>query len=340
MEPGRASQTVYRRSILKQLHNDTHAALFPLGQEESCYGISCKEKEQILSCSVSLFGNEKDLCVFAIAQAANHLAAKGAVARGVSIQILLPDFAFESRVKAMYQAASAAASAHEIEILKADAQFIPGLHTTIVSVSALGCVEQGVILRQSRMAQPGEDIVLLKKIALEGALRVRRAKEEEAAARFAPFFLERLEAQKEQIFSMREIRAAASAGSVSALHQIVDGGILAALWDIAESAGIGLTVDLRKIAVGQETIEVCELFHLNPYQLTSAGSALVITKKGEELADTMIREGVPAVVIGHTQKGKERLVMNGDDKRCLNRPAPDAFVHLWAQENISNAAED
>lgn len=333
MDPGRASQTVYRRSILKQLHNDGHAALFPLGQEESCYGISCGEKEQILSSSVSLFGNEKDLCVFAIAQAANHLASRGAKARGISIQVLLPDYAYESRVKAMFQTADAAAFAHEMEILAADAQFVPGLHTTVVHVTALGHIERGAVLRQSRMAKPGEDIVLLKKIGLEGALRIKRAKEEKMSARFAPFFLEQIEAQKEQIFSMKEIRAAASADGVSALHQIVDGGILAALWNLAESAGIGLTVDMRKIAVSQETVEVCEIFHLNPYQLTSAGCVLVATKKGEELADTLKQEGVPAVVIGHTEKGKERLIMNGAEKRCLNRPAPDEFVNLWARDH-------
>lgn len=331
MNLGRAPQTMYRRSILGQLHSDGHTALFPPGQEETCYGLPSEGGKQTLSCSVSLYGNEKDLCLFAIAQAVNNLATRGAKAQGVSIQILLPDYAYESRVKAMFQAADAAALACEIVILAADAQFVPGLHTTIVHVTAQGYVKN---LKQSRTARPGEDIVLIKWIGLEGTLRVKRAKEAYLAARFAPSFIEQIESYKDQVFSVREIEAAASAKSVSAMHQIVDGGILAALWNLAESSGIGLQIDMRKIAVRQETIEVCEMFHLNPYQLTSAGSVLVVASRGEELADTLIQKAVPAVVIGHTKKEKERSLISGDEKRYVDRPAPDELARLFKTENV------
>lgn len=329
MNLGKVSQTVYRRSILKQFHTDECAVQFLPGQEENCYGICSEPEEQVISCDVSLYGNEKDLCVFAIAQAANHLASRGAQVRGVSIQILLPEFAYESRLKAMMQAADSSAQAQGIQIVAADAQALPKVQTTIVHVSAAGTVKAEKLI-QSRMALPGQEIVLLKWIGLEGTLRIKRAKEAELAERFVPAFMNKIEDYRPELFSARAMNAAAAIG-VSAMHQIVDGGILAALWNLAEGAGLGLSVDLRRMAVKQETIEVCEHFHLNPYQLTSAGSVLVVTPKGEELADTLVREGIAAVVIGHTTDGRERIILNGGERRFLDRPAPDELVKILAE---------
>lgn len=329
MNLGKVSQTVYRRSILKQLHTDESTALFAPGQEECCYGVQTAEGETMLSCDVSLYGNEKDLCVFAIAQAVNHLVSRGAEPKAVSIQIMLPDFAFESRLKAMMGAAREAADAQGIQMLAADAQYMPMIRTTIVHVTAVGTCAERLVL--SRMAQADQDIVLVNHIGLEGTLRIKRAKEAELSERFAPSYLNKIETYQSEIFAREEMRAAAAVG-VSAMHQITDGGILAALWNLAESAGIGLDVDLRRMPVRQETIEVCECFHLNPYQLTSAGCVLVVTPKGEELADTLNRNGMAAAIIGHTTGGNDRIIMNGGERRFLDRPAPDELTQIFGEQ--------
>ena len=328
MKPGKVTQTIYRRSILKQLHTDKEVALFAPSQEEHCYGIQ-SAGGQMLSASVSLYGNEKDLCVFAMAKAVNELATRGASPSGVGIQILLPDFAYESRLKMMIAMAETAAEEQNLQILHADAQVVPGIQTTIVNVTAVGNLCAGRLF-QSNMAKAEQEIVLLKWMGLEGSLRVKRAREEELKGRFISTFLDKLEASRKEIFSASAIETAAAVG-VSAMHQIGDGGILAALWELAESAGIGLSVDMRKIAVKQETIEVCEYFHLNPYQLTSTGSILVVTEKGEELVDTLKESNVEAVIIGRTAKGNERVLMNGEEKRYLDRSAPDELAVFYSK---------
>ena len=144
--------------------------------------------------------------------------------------------------------------------------------------------------------------------------------------------MDKVEDGKNELFSLSALETAAAVG-VSAMHQIGDGGILAALWEMAESADVGLSVDMRKMAVKQETIEVCEYFHLNPYQLTSTGCVLLVTDKGEELADTLNKNGVPAVVIGHTTEENERVIMNGREKRFMERPAQDEFARFFAELN-------
>lgn len=328
MKLGKVSQTIYKRSMLKQLHIDDRVALIRPSVEEACYGIECAQDEMVLCSEVSLYGNEKDLCAFAIAQAVNHLAAKGAEAQGVSVQILLPDYAYESRIKAMVGYAEEAAREQGIQILKIGAQIVPHISTTITNVSAVAKVTRDKCM--NRTALSDQELVMIGYMGLEGTLRIKRAKEEELAQRFIPAFLNKIEDYRQYIFAVKAMKIAA-ASSASAMHQVVDGGILAALWELAEKAGVGLSVDMRKIAVKQETIEVCECFHLNPYQLTSAGAVLVATDKGEELVDALKKEGIPAVIIGHTTDGNDRIVYSGGEMRYLDRPAPDEIHKILAE---------
>ena len=105
----------------------------------------------------------------------------------------------------------------------------------------------------------------------------------------------------------------------------------------AEGAGIGLSVEMKKMTVRQETIEVCEVFHLNPYQLTSTGAVLMVTPKGEELKERLKREGIPAEIIGHTTEGNERIIWSGGEKRFLDRPAPDELARIYEMKENVNA---
>ena len=55
------------------------------------------------------------------------------------------------------------------------------------------------------------------------------------------------------------------------------------LWEVAEGANVGLEADLKKIPIRQETVEICEVFHLNPYHIMSSGSVLAVTEDGPDV---------------------------------------------------------
>lgn len=67
MKVGKVSQTVLKRSLLKPLQFHREESMFPPSVEEMCYGIKTGEGEEVLSSTAVLYGNEKDLGVFALA---------------------------------------------------------------------------------------------------------------------------------------------------------------------------------------------------------------------------------------------------------------------------------
>lgn len=334
MKAGKVSQTIYRRSVRKQLHIEENEVgnklLWEPAREEACSGVQAETGNLVLLSSVSLFGNEKDLCVFAMAQTANTLATRGAVITGIELEILLPEFAYESRIKTMIAMAEEKAEAWKLPIMKADVQIVPGIQTTIVQANALGTVREDKLFRSS-MAKPNQDIVLIGYAGLEGSLRVKRTKEAELRERFIPAFFNKLESYYNGIYAVPLIERTESS-MISAMHPITEGGILGALWEMAEGAGLGLSVDMRKIPIRQETIEVCEYFHLNPYQLTSAGCVLAVTENGEELVERLKEENIETAVIGYTTDKAERVLMNGGEKRYLDRPAQDELARFLSNQ--------
>lgn len=329
MKIGNVSQTVLKRSILKILRTERKESIIEKSVEEMCAGIEVADDKQVIFTSTSVYGKEKNLGVFAIAKVANDLATRGAEPLGVQILIQLPPFAYESRLKVMTEHIEKACEQHQMQVFSAKAEVNPIIHQSIIFVTGIGQVTKGELIQSSK-ARASQDVVLTKWIGLEGMLRIANEKKEELEERFVPTFMKQIMNQEQELFALEEI-ACAIESSVSAMHQIGSGGILAALWDLAEASDIGLEIQLKDIAIRQETIEVCEHFRLNPYQLTSTGSILMIGNSGETLVAKLRSKGIQAAIIGQTTSGKERVILSGEEKRFIDRPQPDELVKIYQE---------
>ena len=329
MKIGKVSQSVLKRSMLKPLEFQREESMFSPSVEEMCFGVRCSEDEELLCCQTVLYGDEKDLGVFALARVMNDLATRGAKTVGVSVHIMLPPHAYESRLKAMTEHIERAGSAHSVQVLGVKAEVSPVIQKAVVYMSGVGILKKGGLIRSS-MAKSDQDIVLLKWIGLEGTFRILREKEEVLKQRFVPAFLYDVQKMESQIFAAEELLIARAYG-VSAMHQITDGGILAALWDMAEAAGIGVTVELKKMSIRQETIEICECFHINPYQLTSTGAILIVAQRGKELVKKYESLGIQASLLGKTTSDTVRCILGGEEKRFIDKPAPDELLKIYEE---------
>ena len=95
---------------------------------------------------------------------------------------------------------------------------------------------------------------------------------------------------------------------------------------MAELSGVGLEIDLKKIPIRQETVEICNFLDLNPYELVSGGSLLIAAENGNDLVEAMEKTGIRAAVIGKTTDGNDRVIRNGEEKRFLE-PAKTDEIH-------------
>ena len=96
-------------------------------------------------------------------------------------------------------------------------------------------------------------------------------------------------------------------------------GFYAALWDMGEALSSGLTIDIRKVPVAQETVEIFEYFDLDPYLEPSKGTYIAAADRPLDLIKALNERGIPCEMIGYTTKGPARIIMNSGRIRYLDK---------------------
>ena len=171
------------------------------------------------------------------------------------------------------------------------------------------------------------DIVATKWVGLEGTAILASEREEELRTRYAKPFIDNAKVFRQMMSIVPEAAVATKSGA-SAMHDVSEGGIFGALWEFAVSSGVGLEIDLKKIPIRQETVEICEFFDLNPYKILSGGCLLIATEDGNGMVLELEKAGIEAVVIGKATDGNDRVLLNEDERRFLETTQTDEMYNL------------
>lgn len=331
MKNGILSQTAYRRSVYKKLNAQNKT--LPKYVWERCTYIEQEADTELIAAEAMLAGKEPDLCVYCAARALTAAAAEGGRPSGVRVSVLVPETKDESCLEEMLARLSEAASEEGFEIWNVYTAVQPGIRFPVVSVT--GFAEKGKKgtygKHRASGIYGGRDIVQIHPAALEGSLRLLEEKKAELNERFIPVFLNGLKEEKRSLFGIDAVRASESFDA-DYIKPVTDGGIFGALWELAETLNTGFEVDLKRFVLRQETVEICELFHLNPYQMAAGGALLAVVKDGAGLAGFCERAGMEASVIGKMKKGKDKIILNGEERRCTDRPAEDEWFRVYKEE--------
>lgn len=330
MKGGYISQTAWKKNIAKTLCAARPESLLQPSQEEMCSAFHMDEKEAVVT-AANVSGLSSKTGVYAILKAVNDLAARGAEPIGVMIHIMLPLKGKDSFLHLMMEQIKEACDTMGLQLVQANAEVTPAVNMPLVNVTAVGAAME-VELRQCSMARSGQDIVLLGTVGLEGALRILDEREKELSERFVPAFLQQTKQLSSQLYALPWIQAACKA-NVTAMQQVGEGGILAALWGLLEASGLGMEIEMSKISVQQETIEICEFYRLNPYQMTSTGCVLMTTDQADELIDILEGAGARASKLGVTTDTPARVILGQSEKRYLDRPGPDELT-VWREQSL------
>ena len=173
----------------------------------------------------------------------------------------------------------------------------------------------------------GDAIIMTKWAALEGTAILAAECENHLKYRFPmPLIMEA--ASFRNLISVRNEAAIAHELGAKAVHDISGGGIFAALWELAGQTSCGFEVDLKSIPLRQETIEITNFLGLNPYQMLSGGSLLIVTDNENELMERLSLKNIPSTLIGRIVKSNDKIIRNDDEVRYLDKPAADEILKL------------
>ena len=327
MRIGKVPENVLERSVFKQLHTKRSEVVMGAGIGEDCAAVKLAEDEIFVLSTDPITGTAKDIGKLAIQITVNDLASSGAEPVGVLLTILLPPDAKESHLKKIMEQMEEACAAAKVQIMGGHTEVTAVVNQPVVTVCGVGKVKEGKLVLTSG-AKPGMDIVVTKWVGIEGTSIIAKEKEEELKTRFSASFIDKAKDLDVYLSVLSEAAVAVNSG-VSAMHDITEGGIFGALWEMAEASGIGLDIDVKKIPIRQETIEICEFYGINPYRLISSGSMLMATVDGNKLVRELEKAGINAVVIGKATEGKDRMIRKDEEEHSfLERPKTDELYQV------------
>lgn len=271
---------------------------------------------------------------YAVQVNANDIATSGAQPRWMLATLLLPDRGSTPEVVEriggqIFQACRQIG----VSLIGGHTEITAGLERPILVGTMIGEVAREQLVTP-RGARPGDQICLTKGVPIEAtALLARefpdRLKDllDSQALRQAQNFL-----FDPGISVVRDARIAVGAGRITAMHDPTEGGLAAALWELAEASQARLIVDSFAVPVPQLASQVCAAFGIDPLAAIASG-ALLFTTPAENLPAILAAfegEGVICRSIGRVEAGPLGVWQAaGDGLEPLPRPARDAIARLF-----------
>ena len=325
MRRGKISESVLKRSVLKKINTHRKEIINGADAGTDCAVLSFGEGYDIALSTPPVAAPIEDISSYAIPMALNNIAVVGAEPVGVMLSVLLPEKTEEVELQRMMEQAQNICGGCGVDIIGGHTEVIPDIGKPVMTVTAVG-KRNNVKTDSLKGVEANQDIVISKWIGLEGTVRLARERRDELCRRYPVCMIEKAASYDKYLSVLPEAATAMKSG-VCGMHDVSRGGVFGALWELAQRAGVGLEINLKKIPVKQETVEICEFFGLNPYELLSGGCLIMTAQDGEALAAALEREYIPAAVVGRTTAGNDRVIYNEDEKRYLDRPKTDQIYY-------------
>ena len=320
MRIGKITENALKRSVLKQIKTEFKS------KTSAAVGTDCafSDEKRTFSTICPYTAYSKDVGFYAVMKAVNGIISQGLKAEQVNVSILLPEDAEEKSIKKIVADAISAAEKCGVIYTGGHTEVTTAVVRPVVTATCTGvqAEDEGAKALLTGKMRAGQELVITKWVAMEGTAMLASEKFDELTAKYPVPFIDDARGFKDFLDVAEEMDVAIKAG-ISACHDLSNGGVFAGLWEFASRAGMGLKVDLKKIPIRQETIEICEFFELNPYQLLSGGALLMATDNGEKLVAALEEAGIPAAIIGTLEEGKDRIITNLDESRFLDLPQAD-----------------
>ena len=254
----------------------------------------------------------------AIHVSVNDIAAAGAVPVAVLMTIMCPPDLNIEEIEKIMKSAKKAADKVNVDIIGGHTEITDAVNRIVLCVTAVGR-KKSLSLKKAAVG----DVVLLTGYAgCEGSFILKESVDLNEDDK------KELEIIEDALDISLAATLAAKAGA-GVMHDVTEGGILGAAYELAQASGVGIEIFLDRIPVLNVTKKICKKFDLDVFRLISSGCLLISVS--EENKDDVMRalKGAGIVV---NEVGL--IIDDGYVKRCRET---DLKIDPPTQDQLFNA---
>ncbi len=250
---------------------------------------------------------------------ANDLATVGARPRWFLVTALLPEGGTDRElVRGIWGDLREALEELDCALCGGHTEITPGLDRPILVGQMLAELPLEELV-DKRDVRPGDRVLLTKGVPVEGTAIMARERAEELEGSFNAEEIARARDFLDDpgISVVAEAMAACAAGDVHAMHDPTEGGVVTALWELAEAAGCGLLVQEDAIPVLEPGGAFCRHFGLDPLGTIASGALLICAPPGEADAvrQAVEQTGTRCVDVGEVRPRSEGCLLVRSGRR-------------------------
>ena len=285
----------------------------------------------------------EDIGWYVVCVNSNDIAAMGAVPKWLLVTLLLPEDATTSAmVRDIMAQITDACEKFDIALCGGHTEVTPAVTQPVVIGQMMGTTHKDSLFT-SADARVGDVLILTKGLGIEATAIIAREREDQLCEKYDTLFLEQAKNYlvNPGISVLKDAQIAIATGGVHAMHDVTEGGITTAAYELATAAALGIVVYSDKLLgapmlYGDITRTLCDLFKLNPLGVISSGAMLIASEpeKGDAICQALHTAGINADIIGKFLPAEDGLSL--EDATGARQPLPifetDEIAKLFSNQ--------
>lgn len=325
MQTGKISAELLQQIIFPYLGAKRGDVLVYPGVGQDCSVVDLGEELAILS-SDPITTTGHNLGYLAVHISANDIAATGAQPIGLLLTLLLPPGTSLAKVETIMQQVHRTAQSLGMAVLGGHTEFTNAVRQPLAAVTALGKAKKGHFVTASK-GLPGNTLVITKSAASEGTAILAADLKDILEPQLGSALIDRAQDFIHHVSIVPEAQIAVS--FATAMHDVTEGGVLGAVFELAHASGCGVELWADKVPLAHETAAICQVLNLDPLGLIGSGSLLIATNDPDQLITALAKVGIPATAIGQLLTKEEGCwLIQGGKRRPLAVPERDELYKV------------
>ncbi|MBQ2677950.1 MAG: AIR synthase family protein [Firmicutes bacterium] len=263
----------------------------------------------------------------------NDIASNGVEPVGIMLAVLLPEGTTEEQIDTMMKQAGQASEELNVEIIGGHTEITPVVKQPVIISTAVGRGPKNGSQSAENM-KPGDYIMITKKAGMEGTGVIASDMEDELKGFLTQDEIDEAKAMLDSVSVVPEGVIAGKIGT-HGMHDVTEGGILGAVWEMCDISGLGAEVWADDIPVAEVTRKICDHFDVDVLRLISSGAMVICVPedKKEQMEKAVEDAGVPSTYIGRVREAEYgvRMTRNGANSE-VDPPYSDEIYRVVAKK--------
>ena len=280
---------------------------------------------------------------YAVQVNANDIATTGAIPRWILATALLPEGKTTAETAtAIYDQLLQACQAIHVSLIGGHTEITSGLDRPILIGMMIGEVKTEKLITP-RGAQIGDRILLMKGVPIEAtAIIARELLPFSSTAKCSlgnevELTTEEIKEAQNYLYQpgisiLKDAQVAVQAGTVHAMHDVTEGGLATALWELSLACGHTVHFSPQAVHIPPLAEKCCARFGINPFAAISSGALLIAAPSSSApiISKALEDEGIPCMDIGQFTAGEPAVwLVHTSPPQLLPLPNRDEIARIF-----------